>query len=316
MSEDTKPTGGSTPGEQQGHEPEAGVDYTDPLAPDPLEEDEPPSALRTFMGLFVVPLLVVVACVVVFIGFGWIAYDQSSTEDYLNDLSHWSPPRRTQAAYELAKVLIADPQAFDENPGLKQQVRDIFASVENDDMKRYLALVLGFTRDPAALPQLLEALESTDEELKIYSLWALGSLGDPRALEPMLEASDSRDAGIRKTAAYALGELGQPEAEPRLRVLLEDTVADVRWNAALSLSRLGSDAGLAILTEMLDRDLVAQVPGITPEQQEDAMIEAVKALARLESAGTESLLRRLADDDPSLKVRQVALEALRRRTGT
>ncbi len=285
--------------------------FRDPLAPPEDEIDDGPSPLRTFMGLFVVPLFVVVACVVVFIGFGWIAYDQNTTQDYLNDLRHWSKPRRAQAAYELAKILIADPDALDETPGLKEQVREVFSSAENEDMKRYLALVLGFTKDPAALPQLLEALESSDEELRIYSLWALGALGDPRALEPVLEASSERDPGIRKTAAYALGELGLPQAGPRLEVLLEDTVADVRWNAALALARLGSDAGAAVLNEMLDRDLVAQVPGITPEQQEDAMIEAVKAFAALQTPSGNELLQRLADDDPSLKVRQAAIEALR-----
>jgi HEAT repeat protein len=296
-------------------------DPTDPEYPDPLapsleddEEEERTSALRTFMGLFVVPLLVVLACVVVFIGFGWIAYDQNSSQDYLNDLRHWSKPRRAQAAYELAKILIADPAALDEPPGLKEQVREIFAAAENDDMKRYLALVLGFTKDPEAMPQLLESLAEGDGELKIYSLWALGTMGDPRALSPMLEAVADRDPGIRKTAAYALGELGLPEALPRLEVLLEDTVADVRWNAALATARLGSDAGLEVLAEMLDRDLSAQVPGITPEQQEDAMIEAVKALAALDKPEGEKILRLLSESDPSLKVRQAALVALRQPT--
>lgn len=287
--------------------------YRDPLAPSFPDDDvdDAPSPLRQFMGLFVVPLLVVLACVVVFIGFGWIAYDQGSSQDYLDDLRHWSKPRRAQAAYELAKILVADPAALDEAPGLKDQLRDIFVAAENDDMKRYLALVLGFTRDPQALPLLLDSLGGDDSELRIYSLWALGTLGDARALPAMLEAAADRDAGIRKTAAFALGELGHRDALPRLSVLLEDTVADVRWNAALATARLGGDGGLGVLSEMLDRQLVAQVPGITPEQQEDAMIEAVRALAALRVPAGRDILRRLAEGDPSLKVRQAAIEALR-----
>jgi len=296
----------------QDSEPQAPeIDYPDPLAPSEVEDEEPTSALRSFMGLFVVPLVVVLACVGVFIGFGWIAYDQNSSQDYINDLTHWSKPRRAQAAYELAKILVADPAALDETPGLKDQVRDIFAAAENDDMKRYLALVLGFTKDPGAVPQLLESLSGDDDELKIYSLWALGTIGDRRALEPMLAASAERDSGIRKTAAFALGALGDAAAVPRLEVMLEDSVADVRWNAALALARLGDDGGLAVLSEMLDRDLMAQVPGITPEQLEDAMIEAVKAMADLRNPESGGLLRRLAADDPSLKVRQAAIEVLR-----
>ena len=41
------------------------------------------------------------------------------------------------------------------------------------------------------------------------------------------------------------------------------------------------------------------------------MIEAVRGVAALGSPASESLLRRLADSDPSLKVRQAALVALR-----
>ena len=37
--------------------------------------------LRTFVGLFFVPLVVVLLCVAVFIGFGWIAYDHQTTSD-------------------------------------------------------------------------------------------------------------------------------------------------------------------------------------------------------------------------------------------
>lgn len=298
------------------HEPlpeeqDPATQFPDPLAPDEDEEDEPTSALRSFMGLFVVPLLVVLACVAVFIGFGWIAYDQNSSQDYINDLRHWSKPRRSQAAYELARILVADPTALDETPGLKAQVREIYLAAENDDMKHYLALVLGFTKDPESVPQLLESLAGDDDELKIYSLWALGTIGDARALQPMLEAAAHRDAGIRKTAAFALGALGDPAAVPRLEVLLEDTVADVRWNAALSIARLGNASGLGVLEEMLNRDLAVQVPGITPEQQEDAMIEAVKALADLDDASIEGILEKLADSDPSLKVRQAAIEVQR-----
>jgi hypothetical protein len=287
--------------------------------PDPLaevEEAAPPAGpLRSFVGLFLVPLAVVLACVAVFIGFGWIAYEGHSTADYVEDLSHWSRPRRSQAAYELAKILIADPEALDEAPQLRGQVREVFASREAPEIRRYLALVLGHTRDREALPLLLTALEDPDAETRIYALWALGAIGDPRALAPLEAALAESDPGVRKTAAFALGELGLPEALPALRRALDDPVADVRWNGALALARLGSDAGLVVLREMLDRGRLALVPGITPAQQEDAMVEAVKAVAAVGGPEAEALLSRLAADDPSLKVRQAALEARRTRAG-
>jgi HEAT repeat protein len=243
----------------------------EPRSEAPGSKDEQPSALRTFLGLFLVPLLVVLACVAVFIGFGWIAYDRQSTSDYLNDLRSSWKPRRAQAAYELSKILTADPTALDEEPGIREEVRRLFTETDDEEMKRYLALVLGYTQDPEAVPLLIEALDDPNSETRIYALWGLGKTGDPRAVPPL----------------------------------------DVRWNAALALANLGSDLGLPVLYRMLDRSLTTQIPDITPAQAEEAMISAIRSLATLEVEDSRELLERLSKDDPSLKVRQAAIEALR-----
>ncbi len=47
--------------EEQDPKQDLETQFPDPLAPDEEGEDEPTSALRSFMGLFVVPLLVVLA---------------------------------------------------------------------------------------------------------------------------------------------------------------------------------------------------------------------------------------------------------------
>jgi HEAT repeat protein len=267
------------------------------------------SPLRAFFGLFVVPLLVVLACVVVFVGFGWIAYDRQTTGDYLNDLRSGWKPRRAQAAYELSKILIADPGALDDEPGAREEMRALFQEIEDVSIRRYLALILGYTRDEESVPLLVEAVRSDDAEMRIYALWALGTIGDPRARPPLLEALVDADPGLRKTAAFALGEMGDRESVAPLRRLLEDPIADVRWNAALALARLDDETAIPVLRRMLDRALVDQVPGIRPEQQEEAMVSAVRALAALDRQGSRQLFDRLARDDPSLKVRQAAIEA-------
>lgn len=276
--------------------------------PGPLESFDD-SALRRFLGLFVVPLLVVVASVLVFIGFGWIAYESNDVGDYLNDMRSGWRPRRAQAAYELSKILIADPEALDEEPGVKAEVRRLFREAEDQEMRRYLALVLGYTKDPQSVPLLVEALDDEDSQIRIYALWALGALGDPRAEEPLVKALGDPDAGIRKTAAYALGELGRRERAGDLEPLLGDAVADVRWNAALSLARLGSDASLPVLERMIDRTLLDQVPDISDDQKEEVMISAIEALAVMKGRGALSDLERLERNDESLKVRQAAIDA-------
>jgi HEAT repeat protein len=277
-------------------------DTPEPLAPQ-AEGDGP---LRTFIGLFLVPLLVVVVCVAVFVGFGWIAYDRSSAEDYLNDLKSGWRPRRAQAAYELSKVLVSDPHALDSVPGAHEEVRRLFSESEDPEMRRYLALIMGYTGDPVALPILEETLDDPDSETRIYALWALGALADPGALPALTEALQDPDPGIRKTAAFSIGELGLAAGIEPLQPLLLDAVADVRWNAAISLSRLGSSAGLAVLEQMLDRTLLARVPGITPAQEEEAMVSAVQALGVVAGADARNLLEDLSTTDPSLKVRRAA----------
>ncbi len=280
------------------------MDEKDPLLAAQQESGDGP--LRTFIGLFLVPLLVVLTCVAVFVGFGWIAYDHSSAEDYLDDLKSGWRPRRAQAAYELSKVLVADPQALDEVPGAKEEIRRLFAESEDPEMRRYLALIMGYTQDPEALPLLEETLNDPDSGTRIYALWALGTSGDPDAIPLLTKALQDPDPGIRKTAAFSVGELGLPAGIDPLVPLLQDGVADVRWNAALSLSRLGSGAGAPVLEQMLDRNLMAQVPEITPAQAEDAMVSAVQALGAVEGLQAEALFQDLADNDPSLKVRRAA----------
>ena len=297
----------------EGHPEETVEPVPEPMAEPALAEDLPEeagsSALRSFLGLFVVPLLVVLLCVAVFIGFGWIAYDRQNTSDYLNDLQSWWKPRRVQAAYELSKILVADPRALADAPGAEAEVRRLFVETRDPEMRQYLALVLGRTRDPAAVPLLVSALDDPDDKTRIYAIWALGALGHPSAREPLEAALASDDPGVRKTAAFALGELGDRAAVPALAARLEDSVADVRWNAALSLARLGSAAGVPVLEAMLDRRLLAQVPGITPEQQEEAMVSAVRALAAVGGPEAQPIFARLEQGDPSLKVRQAAIAA-------
>jgi HEAT repeat protein len=279
------------------------------LPPAPERRESP---LRLVFGLFVVPLIVVLLCVAVFIGFGWVAYERQGVAEYLNDLQSFWPNRRWQAAYELSKVLIADPEALNKEPGAVAEVRRQFADAASDPrVRRYLALVLGRTRDREALPLLVHAAAASnpDPETRIYALWSLGAIGDPAALPALREALTDADAGVRKTAAFALGSLGDPAAIASLEPLLADPVPDVRWNAALALARLGSPAGVEVLEQMLDRSLLAQVPGITAEQQEEAMVSAIGALAAARGAAARPVLDRLAESDPSLKVRQAALAA-------
>lgn len=278
------------------------------------EEAPSTGAVRQVVGLFVVPLLVVIMCVGVFVLFGWVAYDRQSVGDYLNDLRDnrsFFAHRRKQAAYELSKILSANPDALREHPGGEEELRRLFAATEDLWVRRYLALVLGRVGDRAAVPLLVEAAGDDDTQTRIYALWALGSIGDPVGLGVVEGAIADPDPGIRKTVAFALGGFKGAAVDHSLAVLVEDPVADVRWNAAIALAELGNDDGVEVLEQMLDRRFLGQVPDITPQQQEEAMIGALRALVQLDQSTKLDLVSTLADSDPSLKVRQAAIEARR-----
>jgi HEAT repeat protein len=89
-------------------------------------------------------------------------------------------------------------------------------------------------------------------------------------------------------------------------------VEDVRWNAAVALGRRRDPTATPVLLQMLDRAHLTSVPGITPEQQEAALLEAVTAAGASGDAALRPALESLRQKDPSLKVREAARKALDR----
>lgn len=283
---------------------------------EPVEEEAPPppSPGRLLARFFLVPLLVVATAVGVFLVFNLLTFERRSPREYLQEVRGGGPNRRWQAAFELSRSLGAIPEGA-EREALAADTLRIFDSLsptraEDVPVRRYLALVLGKLGDDAAVPALAGAVKDPDSETRLYAVWALGALADPRSYEAVMEASHSEDAGMRKMTAYVLGTLDDPRAAPRLQVLLEDRVPDVRWNAAIALATLGDASGLAVLRSIVDRKALARQAALSDDQAEIAMVNALKALAMLGDAASVPLLERVAREDPNLRVRQAARDAL------
>ena len=261
--------------------------------------------------------LIVFASVGIFLLFGALATKSGSAEDSLRAVRESRfPNERWQAAFELSKTLAAgkvrDPALF---------AKDLISAYEEMKTKdpkvsRYLVIAMGYLDSPEVVPSLLDALsrgesDAQDSETALYALAALGRSGDPRALPAVMARLDSGDPGFRKMAAYALGGMGSAEAVPALERATHDGGADVRWNAAVSLSRLGSSAGEDVLLQMIDRKEVERVEAVTPDQVETAMIQGTEALVSIRSTRAVASLRSVAEADPSLRVREAAIRALK-----
>jgi HEAT repeat protein len=284
------------------------------LTEPPFEEPSsfsPTPAGRLLVQFFVIPLFVVGVAVFVFWLFGAMAVDRKNAAELLNDVRTGSRNQRWQSAFELTKKLpaLTDPG---ERAAFSLAALRAFEGAGNDDprVKRYLTLVLGRLGDPQAVPLLENALDDKDPETRLYALWALALIGNPASAPRVRPLLESEDPGIRKTAAYAVGRMEDGEAVPGLEKLLSDPVTDVRWNAALALATLDERAGRDVLVGMCDREGLRGVPGLSAEQQEDALLNGLRGLVLLHDPAAAALGGKMADRDPSLRVRREARKIL------
>lgn len=266
---------------------------------------------RLLVQFFLIPLFVVGVAVFVFWLFGAIAVDRKNAAELLNDVRTGSRNQRWQSAFELTKKLpaLTDPK---DRAAFSAAALRAYEGSDNDDprVKRYLTLVLGRLGDPGAVPLLEKALDDKDAETRLYALWALALIGNPSSAARVRPLLESEDPGMRKTAAYAAGRMEDGDAVPALRKLLADSVTDVRWNAALALATLDDRAGRDVLLGMCDRERLRTTPGLSAEQQEDALLNGLRGLVLLHDPAAEALGGTMAEKDPSLRVRREAKKIL------
>jgi HEAT repeat protein len=284
-----------------------------PREPDmPERDDLPKESARTILFQFVFfPLGIVLVAVAVFLLFGKLASDEQAIPDYLSEIRSGSSHERWQAAYQLSKSLKRGEAK--KYPNLEQQVASLYEGAKHDDprIRRYLSMVLGTLGDRRATPLLAGAVGENDTDTRVYALLALADLRDPASVPAVMKAAGDDDKDVRKTALYALGSIGDARAVPQLAAALNDETPDVRFNAAVALSRFGDKRAMGVLREMLDRNRLRHVQGMREDQQEEAMIVAMNAYARLAGRDAQPDLERLTKD-PNIRVAAAAKETLSR----
>ena len=140
-----------------------------------------------------------------------------------------------------------DPSTFDE-----------LANVALDDMKievrQAAVMALGDTKNPAAIPFLMEALRDSfwwfeREQAVRVLLTAIEGMGDD-VVEPLIEALGDREGTVRKYAAMVLGRLRDPRAIEELGMIVYDLHHEVSLTAAEALAQFGAPA-VELLAEAL-----------------------------------------------------------------
>ena len=271
---------------------------------------------------FLIPLLVVGATVLVYIGFRGLLSEDRSAEEYLADIRSGGTNRQWPAAYELSR-LMSDPEFVKKGEAaLAPELTKAFAASSDDDprVRQYLALALGRLTPPIpadARRLLVEALNDKESQTRISAIWALGSTGDVTVVPDIERMYASGDAGVRKMAVYALGSMPIDAGNDTLVRALEDAEPDVQWNAAIALARHGRHEGVPVLRRMLDRAYVERNVTRQPQARDEVdpvgevMISGLRAIAALKAAGLSDEVRTLSTGDQNVKVRQAAIEALK-----
>ncbi len=270
------------------------------------------SGRKLFYGLFIFPLIIAVGMAVLLCTVVLLTKEVETPESLITAIKTGAPSKRWQKAFELSNELNQGRGLIRESGVMKEVIHILNERKEYDPKTRaYMAIALSKFEGDESVAALRSVLETeTDPSVQIYLIWALGVKKAKNAADQILPFLKNPDEDLRKTSAYVLGSFGDPKVIPDLEPLLDDTARDVQWNTALSLAKLGSDKGYPIILKMLDRNALVQEYGLPEDKIEEIMINAAKGAALLRKPESLTLLAKISNQDPSLKVRQAAIEAL------
>lgn len=207
----------------------------------------------------------------------------------IKDLKSEDDGTRLQAVIQLAEFGEFAEGAV---PGLIEALQ-----TKDEDLRLNAAIALGKIGKPAVEP-LGELLGSKDDDTRFYTIWALGWIG-PEAKSTsgaVIRAMADKNDGVRRKAAYTLGRIN-PEPAAAIAALIEafeDKQEDVRHAAAEGASKFGQ-AAVKSLTEVLKsekstvRQQAAHALGEIGSDAKDAVPALKEALLSAPKGDTPNL---------------------------
>jgi HEAT repeat protein len=276
--------------------------------PDPLYAPE--TGFSLFLKLFIVPAAIVAVALGIFL-LGTLAIQHpKSAQEYLDELRSDSTSRRWQAAYELSRMLNQGEKVeFDEN--LRADLVKTFTEAKKDDprVREYLALVLGRMKEKSAVPALSDAVGDESDDVKIYSLWALGNIEDSAGGAAALQALSNSNPEVQRMAVGALSALRYEPAKNALEANLTSSNEGLKYDSAVALARIKDEQAIPTLLSMMNLKATGQP---SDEIIQSAKIAAIEGAQELNDAGLHAQVVTLSKNDPDLKVREAAMDALKK----
>src|SRR5437870_5764443 len=182
-----------------------------------------------------------------------------------------------------ALVTLADlgAAAQDAVPALVQALQ-----TKNEDVRLNAAIALGKI-GKASVPAVVKLLDSGEADIRYYAVWTLGWVGpDAKNTAPrVIRALADKDESVRRKAAYALGRIA-PDAKTAVGPLIQafaDSNGDVR-----ALGKLGPAAVPVLVDALADKQVdvrrqAAQV--LVPLRISDKMVVLALAHAAKDDDG-------------------------------
>ena len=201
------------------------------------------------------------------------------------------PPMDSEAAAASRRKVLGVLTSYANDKDIAARKAALLAAV-------YLA---GHPEGREAIPLLLSKLNDATEDLdvRLAAATALGPLGSPsdanviEALQSAMRSADERTAELEWSAALSLAQLGQTDVAPTiLKLLSREELIGLRY---------------------YDRETDPQNPtfrNLSDLEQQRILINTMIGARKLPSPEVQQQLRRLADSDPSPRVRAAGRELL------
>ncbi len=279
------------------------------------ESAQPPSLTRVMVHSFIViPFLIALAGTGLYASVRILTAESKDVYELLSDIENGHTTKRWQAAFELSRIL-SRPESVPGEVRFISALARTFERARNDSnpqVRQYLALAMGRAGSAEYVEALLFALEEDSDANRPYILSALGLIGDPGALTAIAPYTTHSKARMRLQAVIALGNIGGEQVKPHLKHALHDPEINVQWDAAVALAKLGDGSGRDILLSLLRREYLSGFDEVDGEEENRILLAAIQAGAFLEDPGIDAATKLLAEQDPNMKVRQAALDVLRK----
>jgi HEAT repeat protein len=180
--------------------------------------------------------------------------ERKSSVAYKNDEIDFNI--RILADQSLAATVRSGAASFLGNSKDPRAVPSLINALNDEDtgVRREAVMALGEMKDSRAVPFLINALRDKDKGIRFEAAKALGKFNDPRAIgavEPLIQDLGSKDENIQSSATYALVQIGKPAVEPLIKAL-KNSDKTIRREAALALGGIGDTKGVDPLIELLN----------------------------------------------------------------